>query len=60
MNNKIKYAKNWFKLQNIPVIIQNDKMHISNGHFEFELSVEEIRYRAICYLDSEKQKVINN
>ena len=60
MNNKIKYAKNWFKLQNIPVIIQDDKMHISNSHFEFELSVEEIRYRAICYLDSEKQKVINN
>lgn len=60
MNNKIKYAENWFKLQNIPTIIQDDKMYISDGHFEFELSAEEINYRAECYLDSEKQKVINN
>ena len=56
----IKYAENWFKLQNISTIIQDDKMYISDGHFEFELSTEEINYRAECYLDSEKQKVINN
>jgi len=60
MINTIKYAESWFRLQNIPTIIQGDKMYISNGHFEFELSVEEIKYRAECYLDSEKQKVINN
>ena len=60
MSTKIKYAEKWFKLQNIPTIIQDDKMYISNGHFEFELSIEEVKYRAICYLDSEKQKVINN
>lgn len=60
MNNIIKYADNWFRLQNIPTIIKGDKMYISNGHFEFELSVEEIKYRAECYLDSEIQKVINN
>lgn len=60
MNNIIKYADNWFRLQNIPTIIQDDKMYISNGHFEFEISVEEIKYRAECYLDSEIQKVINN
>lgn len=56
----IKYSENWFKLQNIPTIIQDDKIYISNGHFEFELSIEEVKYRAMCYLDSEKQKVINN
>ena len=60
MNNIIKYADNWFRLQNIPTIIQDDKMYISNGHFEFEISVEEIKHRAVCYLDSEIQKVINN
>ena len=42
MINTIKYAENWFRLQNIPTITQGDKMYISNGHFEFELSVEEI------------------
>jgi len=60
MNNTTKYAESWFRLQNIPTIIQGNKMYISNGHFEFELSFEEIKYRAICYLDSEKQKIINN
>ena len=60
MINTIKYAENWFRLQNIPTITQGDKMYISNGHFELELSVEEIEYRVECYLDSEKQKVINN
>ncbi len=58
--NTIEYAEKWFKLQNIATIIQDDKIYISNGHFEFELSTEEIRHRAICYLDSEKQKIINN
>ncbi len=60
MNNKIKYAENWFKLQDIPTIIQDDKIYISNGDFQFELSADEISYRAVCYLDSEKQGLLNN
>ena len=60
MNNKIKYADNWFKLQDIDTIIQDDKIYISNGNFQFEISADEISYRAICYLDSEKQGLLNN
>lgn len=51
MNNIIKYADSWFRLHNIPTIIEGDKMYILNGHFEFELSTEEINYRAECYLN---------
>lgn len=57
MKNKLQYANKWFQLQNIPTIISDGSIYIETGHFELELSEEEISYRAECYLNSEKQKV---
>jgi hypothetical protein len=66
MNNQIKYAEEWFKLQDIPTIYNDGIMNnqikhketlyvIVGGHFELELSSEEINYRAELYLDSETE-----
>tara|TARA_R110001606_G_scaffold387079_1_gene551480 strand:+ start:362 stop:580 length:219 start_codon:yes stop_codon:yes gene_type:complete len=57
MQTKLQYATKWFQLQNIPTIIIDNSIYLETGHFELELSEEEISYRAECYLDSEKQKV---
>ena len=59
MKTKIQYANKWFQLHNIPTIIYGGSIYIETGHFELELSEEEISYRAECYLDSEKQKINN-
>ena len=66
MNNAIKYAEEWFKLQDIPTIYDKETLYvIVGGHFELELSSEEINYRAELYLDYElyclkRTKTINN
>ena len=57
MQTKLQYATKWFQLQNIPTIIIDNSIYLETGHFELELSEEEISYRAECYLDSENQKV---
>ena len=57
MKTKLHYAEKWFQLQNIPTIIIDNSIYLETGHFELELSEEEISYRAECYLDSENQKV---
>ena len=57
MQTKLQYATKWFQLQNIPTIIIDNSIYLETGHFELELSEEEISFRAECYLDSEKQKV---
>ena len=57
MKTKLQYAEKWFQLQNIPTIIIDNSIYLETGHFELELSEEEISYRAECYLDSENQKV---
>ena len=55
MDKKIELADKWFKLHDIPTIVVDNKMYISNGHFEFELSTFEVNYRANCYLNINKQ-----
>jgi len=57
MKTKLEYANKWFQLQDIPTFISDGSIYIETGHFELELSEEEISYRAECYLDSEKQKI---
>ena len=57
MKTKLQYATKWFQLQDIPTIIIDNSIYLETGHFELELSEEEISFRAECYLDSEKQKV---
>jgi len=59
MKTKLQYANKWFQLHNIPTIIIDSRIYLETGHFELELSEEEISYRAECYLDSEKQKINN-
>ena len=59
MNKEVTYAENWFRLQNIPTRVENNKIYISDGHFEFELSFDEIKNRALCYLESEIQGIEN-
>lgn len=53
---KLEYAEKWFQLQNIPTIVRDNSIYLSDGHFELELSQEEIRYRADCYIVSENKK----
>ena len=50
MDNKIELANKWFKLNDIPTTIFDDKIYISKDDFQFELSPFEIHYRANCYL----------
>ena len=56
MKNKTYYAEQWFKLQEIPTIYkekENTIFVIVGAHFEVELSIEEINYRAELYLESQ-------
>lgn len=57
MKTKLQYATKWFQLHDIPTFILDNSIYFDTGHFELELSEEEINYRAECYIDSEKQKV---
>lgn len=57
----IEYAEKWFKLQDIPTIIDDGSIYvITDGHFELQLSMAEVKYRAELYLESELQKLKNN
>ena len=58
-DNKLDYAQKWFQLHNVPTFIHDNSIYLSDGHFEFELSEEEINYRAECYLNSEIQSLNN-
>jgi hypothetical protein len=50
----LKYAENWFRLNDIPTTISEGKIFVSpDGHFELELSKDEIIYRAELYIESE-------
>jgi hypothetical protein len=56
------YAEQWFKLQDIPTTHkekENTIFVIVGAHFEVELSVEEINYRAELYLESEIEGLKN-
>lgn len=58
-----KIAEKWFWLHDIPTILVNNRLKYCDGSFEFELSNEEIRYRAdlyIQYLRKEKQRTAND
>lgn len=57
-----KIADKWFWLHDIPTSLVNGRFKVCDGSFDFELSDEEIRYRAdlyIQYLRKEKQSKIN-
>ena len=56
MQTKLQYATKWFQLQNIPTIIIDNSIYLKTGHFKLELSEEEIRFRAECYLDNDYKK----
>ena len=56
MQTKLQYATKWFQLQNIPTIIIDNSIYLKKGHFKLELSEEEIRFRAECYLDNDYKK----
>ena len=56
MEKTIKYAEEWFKLQDIPTIYDKESLYIVvSGGFELELSKEEINYRAELYLNKFKK-----
>ena len=53
----IEYAKKWFKLHDIPTIIDDGSIYvITDGHFELQLSMAEVKYRAELYLELQKLK----
>ena len=57
MNKIIDYAEKWFQLNDIQTIKAEGRLFISpDGHFELELSQEEILYRAELFLESESEK----
>lgn len=45
----LKNAHDWFKVHDINTFISKGKLYINSGNFEFELSEEEIAYRAKEY-----------
>jgi len=55
--NTIYYAKQWFKLNEIPTLHTEKTIYlIINNHFEIEITEKEINYRAELFLESEIQK----
>ena len=48
-NNTLKHAEQWFKIHEIKTYIYNDSLYYNEGSFEFELSKDEILYRAKEY-----------
>lgn len=58
-SNRLKFANEWFKLQNINTFIFKNSLYIDLGNFELELSFEEQKYRANLYLESLKSEVEN-
>jgi hypothetical protein len=58
---QIKYAEEWFKLQDIPTVYSEKSLYVIAGpDWELELSNKEINYRAELYLESELQIIKNN
>tara|TARA_R110000764_G_scaffold79268_1_gene157985 strand:+ start:5296 stop:5484 length:189 start_codon:yes stop_codon:yes gene_type:complete len=54
----LEYANKWFKLQNIPTIVDNGKLYIlPNKHLKVEIANEELTYVASLYLESEMQTI---
>ena len=56
-SNRLKFANEWFKLQNINTFIFKNSLYIDLGNFELELSFEEQKYRAVLYLESLKSEI---
>lgn len=54
----LKKANKWFRVHNINTFINKGKMYINEGEFEFELSSEEIMYRAEEYLRLKENNLI--
>tara|TARA_R110002050_G_scaffold60661_2_gene134488 strand:+ start:371 stop:562 length:192 start_codon:yes stop_codon:yes gene_type:complete len=60
-SNQIKYAEEWFKLQDIPTVYNEKSLYVIAGaHWELELSNEEINYRAELYTNSKIKNDKNN
>jgi hypothetical protein len=59
-NKQIKYAEEWFKLQDIPTVYNKKSLYVIVGaDWELELSNKEINYRAELYLKSKSQIIKN-
>ena len=56
-SNLVKFANEWFKIQNINTFIYKNSLYIDYGNFEFELSFNEQKYRALNYLESLKAEI---
>lgn len=54
----LKKATKWFRVHNIDTFINKSKMYIKEGGFEFELSSEEIIYRAEEYVRLKESNLI--
>ena len=56
----IQYAEEWFKLHDIPTIIDDGSIYVqTQDGFELQLSTAEVEYRAELYLQSEISKINN-
>ncbi len=56
----IQYAEKWFKLHDIPTIIDDGSIYVqTQDGFELQLSTAEVEYRAELYLQSEISKINN-
>lgn len=65
MNNTLKHAQEWFKIHQIKTYIYNNKeenlsLYYIDGAFEFELSKDEIIYRAEEYMRLKRNNLIEN
>ena len=54
----LKKANKWFRVHNIDTFINHGKMYINEGGFGFELSSEEIMYRAEEYKRLKRDNLI--
>jgi len=51
-------ALKWFKVHNIDAFINNGKMYLRADDFEFQLTSEEVEYRAEEYIRLKKNELI--
>mgnify|MGYP007047555708 FL=1 len=58
MDKVLNLAQEWFKIHNIPTLIYNNTIYYNEGSFEFELSKDEIIYRAEEYTRLKKNNLI--
>ena len=48
----IEYAKEWFKLHDIPTIVEGGSIYVKvDQEFELQISTEEVEHRAELYLE---------